>query len=69
MREIKENEQWLLSGNCDLCSRRLSCVKSCTSKKEKDNVERIVVLSHAACVIVSKILNKEYEDSKNEKED
>lgn len=58
MRKIEQNEQWLLSGNCDLCSRRSSCVKSCTSKKENDNVERIVVLSEKVISTIDNILKK-----------
>ncbi len=67
MRKIEQNEQWLLSGNCDLCSRRPSCVKSCTSKKEKDNVERIVVLSEKAILTIDNILKMKGVDNKNEK--
>lgn len=39
MSEIPETDQWLLSGNCEVCRRRNYCNKPCTKGKRRRKIE------------------------------
>ncbi len=47
MSEIPETDQWLLSGNCEVCRRRNYCNKPCTKGKRRREIEVRMMVAEA----------------------